>query len=252
MRRDIIVVNDFYQDPDAIAAYARAQPFYNPYALHTRGSSAPEHMVGADWYTTRFKKAAVCPFKSSREFIKKLESITGEEIDQEHWKKDFPENEDGSIVAPRPDLIDPSKPGTFNNLLPGATSCRWNCSFTVKTHAQPLGTGVHNHMRDEWNTVGDDGWAGIVYLNKNAPRDSGLKLFRNRHGNNLEWMSSAERWELVDDFANIYNRLILVRGSMPHVGGPGFGNSIETGRLFQTLFFKVKKGSEQNSSIIAL
>ncbi len=244
MKREIIVVNDFYQDPERIVHYAMGLEYCSPYAHNQRGSSSPDEMMKAPWLTSRFKKALDCPFKSSTELLSKLEKIIGEEIDLEHWNRDFPELPDGSVSIPRPDLIDPTQPDTFENLLPNATSCRWNCAFNIKLHDQPMGTGVHNHMKDRWNSVGPDGWTGLIYLNKEAPRATGLKLFKNTFGNDLEWMSDPDRWELMDEFANVYNRLILVRGWMPHAGGSGFGTSIETGRLFQTLFFKTKKVQE--------
>lgn len=251
MKREIIVVNDFYADPDAVERYARGLEYYSPYANNQIGSSSPEEMARAPWLASKFIEAARCPFKSSAAFIAVLEKITGEPIDLEHWNKGFPENPDGSLVTPRPDLVDPTQPGRFANLRPDATSCRWNCGFNIKLHPQPAGTGVHNHVRDEWNSVGADGWAGIVYLSKDAPRESGLKLYRNLHGNDFEWMSDPNRWQLIDQFANIYNRLILVRGWMPHVGGPGFGDGIANGRLFQTLFFKSKKTEQYDSCKLA-
>jgi hypothetical protein len=241
MKRTIVVADDFYADPDAVVRYALSQRFYSPYANNTLGSSEPEAMARARWYSTIFKEAADCPFKSSKDLIAKLEHIVGEKIDLEHWNKSFPENPDGTIVMPRPDVIDQNKPVTFDNLRPDAISCRWNCAFNVKLRVHELGTGVHNHMKDIWNSVGPDGWAGTIYFNKNPPQGSGLRLFKNKNGNDLEWMTAADRWELVDEFANVYNRLVLVRGSVPHVGGSGFGTDIATGRLFQTFFFKTER-----------
>ena len=238
MKREIIVANDFYADPDAVIRYAKSLPYYSPFFNSRLGSSRPEDMAQSSWFTSMFKEASECPFKSSEEFILKLQGIVGEEIDRDHWNKGYPENPDGTITIPRPDLIDPNGPYTFENLIPDATSCRWNCAFNVKIHEQMPGTGVHSNAKDRWNMVGEDGWAGLIYLNKDAPRDSGLKTYKNKLGNDLEWMTASDRWELIDDFANIFNRLILVRGRWPHVGGSGFGSGIQDGRLFQTLFFK--------------
>lgn len=252
MRRDIIVVDNFYEDPDAVVAYAKSLLYYSPYAHNHKGSSTPEDMRHARWITSRFKKASECPFKSSEAFIARLEKIIGEEVDREHWNKDFPENADGSVVTPRPDLIDPSLPPKFENLKPNAVSCRWNCSFTFKFFDHPKGTGVHNHMQDTWNAVGADGWTGLIYFNKSAPPGSGLRLWRNKHGNDLEWMSTADRWELIDEFSHVYNRLILVRGRTPHSGGSGFGSGMEDGRLFQSLFFKTKRVYEIDNSSLPL
>lgn len=234
MKREVIIVNDFYKDPDAIAKYARSLKFYSPY----HGSSDPQDLAKAFWVSSLFKKAKDCPLKSSSQLIKTLEEVTGEEVDLEHWNKDFPENPDGSVITPRPDLINSDLPPRWDNFN---SSCRWNLGFNVKYLLAPDGTGVHNHVTDQWNSVGENGWAGIVYLNKNASRDTGLRTWINKFGAPLEWMTDKERWEMLDCFANVYNRLILVRGWMPHSGGSGFGDSVQNGRLFQTLFFKTKE-----------
>lgn len=255
MKRDVIIVNDFYENPDDVVRYARSLRYYNPWVNNEEGSSRFEDMMNPATRVSFFKKAKDCPFKSSKVFIQTLERLTGEEIDRDFWNKDFPEDPvTGSVIRLRPDLIDPTevdlqgpyKNPRFSNLIPDAVSCRWNCVFQVKHLRHEPGTLIHNHMKDAWNRVGIDGWTGLIYLNPEAPRDSGLKTYRNKYGNDLEWMTSADRWELIDDFANVYNRLILIRGEFPHVGGSGWGSTLEDGRLFQTLFFKTK-GTEKIS-----
>jgi hypothetical protein len=242
MKREIIAVNNFYENPEEVVRYAMSLKYYNPWIYNQKGSSVPEDMIRAVTRVSFFRKAKDCPFKSSKKFISTLEQIVGEEIDLDHWNKDFPENPiDGTLITPRPDLIDPTKPESFDNLAPDSTSCRWNCIFQVKHLKHEPGTEIHNHTRDIWNSVGLDGWTGLIYLNEDAPRDSGLKTWKNKYNNNFEYRTSADRWELIDDFANVYNRLILIRGDMPHVGGSGWGDNLNNGRLFQTLFFKTKK-----------
>ena len=45
-------------------------------------------------------------------------------------------------------------------------------------------------------------------------------------------------WEQVDFIGNIFNRLVVYRGSLFHRSVlPGFGKDKEPGRLFQTFFF---------------
>jgi hypothetical protein len=47
-----------------------------------------------------------------------------------------------------------------------------------------------------------------------------------------------DKWEQVNFVGNIYNRLVVYRGSMYHRSVlPGFGTDKYTGRLFQTFFF---------------
>jgi hypothetical protein len=122
-----------------------------------------------------------------------------------------------------------------------ARSCFWNCCFHLKPETyQPLGEGVHNHVTDIWNSVGENGWAGLIYLSLNAQLDGGLKLWRNRNpARNYDWMTPRDNWEQVDDFGNVFNRLILTRGNVPHSGAAGWGTNLEDGRFYQTFFFKV-------------
>jgi hypothetical protein len=222
MRTDVIVVNNFYKNPDAVRAYALAQPYYYPYQMRAAIESGKEQPT---WQSTFFKPAEECVFKSSEALITRLEQLTRERVDRAHWNRGFP--------------VDAAQ-----NLLPGyhkiERSCRWNCSFHVKYKKHEIGTGVHNHVTDYWNSVGRFGWTGLVYLNPDAPRDAGLRTWKNRLGKDFEWMTSKDRWELIDEYANVYNRLILCRGRIPHSGGAGFSDDFrpENGRLFQTFFFK--------------
>lgn len=225
-RRSIIVLEGFYRDAQAIRNYALKQSYYAPYedeeALRTGRQRAT-------WWASRFRLADECPFKSCRQLVDVLEHATGETIDMEHWRAPF--------------LVDAaSKP--LHNPGEGKYSCLWNCCFHVKPeNGQKLGDGVHNHVTDSWNSVGPDGWAGIIYLNPVAPLDGGLHLWRNVEPlNQYDWMTSAENWELVDSFANLFNRLILVRGDVPHSGASGWGNCLENGRLYQTFFFRTVPG----------
>jgi len=166
-----------------------------------------------------------CPFKSSQRLIEALEHAVGETIDMEHWRAPFPLDAD-------------SKP--LRHLGKETRTCLWNCCFHVKPdNGQQLGAGVHNHVTDKWNSVGPDGWAGIIYLSPVAPVEGGLHLWRNvEPERQYDWMTPAENWELIDSFGNVFNRLVLVRGDIPHSGARGWGDRLENGRMYQTFFFK--------------
>jgi len=221
-RRSIVVLDNFYCRPDLVREYALRQRFYLPYqdkADVTAGRKT------ATWWASRFRSAKSCPFKSSDALRVALEKAVGERIDIEHWEGDYPVDDEG-----RPKALDGISPRT----------CLWNCCFHVKPHnGQRLGDGVHNHtVVDGWNAVGENGWAGIVYLDPAAPLTGGLNLWRNRDSRrNYDWMTPAANWELIDSFGNVYNRLVLVRGNIPHSGAAGWGDRIENGRLSQTFFF---------------
>ncbi|WP_027344394.1 hypothetical protein [Hamadaea tsunoensis] len=221
-RRSIIVIDDFYRDPLAVRRYALGQSFYTPYEDEAKVRAG---IVAATWWATRFRAAAQCPVKSSGALLAALEQAVGEPVDRDHWNAPF--------------AVDAAA-----NPLPTADgrgqSCLWNGCFHVKPdNGQQLGNGVHNHVTDQWNGVGPDGWAGIVYLSPDAPLDGGLHLWRNtRPGHDFDWMTPAENWQRVDSFGNVFNRLILVRGDVPHSGARGWGSRIEEGRLYQTFFFR--------------
>lgn len=223
MRTDLIIVDNFYSDPWSVREYALRQRYYFPYEAPfdvARGFARPT------WMASAFKDSADCPFKSSTTLVKTLSELTGEPIDMDHWQADFPLDEEG---RPSPDAAKYADRG-----------CVWNCSFHCKPeNGQQLGGGVHNHVTDLWNGVTPDGWAGLIYLNRDAPLSGGLHIWRNRDpARAYDWMTPAENWELIDSLGNVPNRLILARGNLPHSGAGGWGDSLETGRLYQTFFFR--------------
>lgn len=215
IQRDIIVVENFYSNPHSVRDYALGlldSDYYLPYNVKT-------------WYASKFKEWHECPFKSSESLIKSLGDITGEEVDLDFWRLSYPEmgsKEDGDRNYTK--------------------SCKWNCTFHVKpVTGQQLGHGVHNHVTDVWNGVGENGWVGLIYLNPDAPLDTGLHTWQNKDvEKNYDWMSPPENWSLLDSYSAIFNRLILCRGKLPHSGADGFSDIIEKGRLYQTFFFKTK------------
>jgi hypothetical protein len=223
MRTSVIVVDNFYRQPDTVRRIALDADYYPPY----QSSEDIEAGTPASWLSSRFLEAEKCPFKSSERLIRTLERITGATIDREHWRRSFPLDAEG---RPAPNCEEYADRG-----------CLWNCTFHIKPKTgQQLGEGIHNHVTDIWNSVGVNGWAGLVYLNREAPRTAGLSLWDNydpRH--QFDWMTEAENWELRDQFSNIYNRLLLMRGDIPHSGADGWVDSLERGRLYQTFFFRV-------------
>jgi hypothetical protein len=103
-------------------------------------------------------------------------------------------------------------------------------------------------------------WAGVCYLTPNAPLSAGTGLFRhkdtgltmapkNKDGSyNDELLSQIyneaqdmTKWELVDNLANVYNRLVLYRGDHFHMSMDYFGQDRYDGRLFQTFFFNTER-----------
>lgn len=229
MRKDIIIVDNFYQDPLEVRDYALKEldiNHYLPYGINT-------------WRATKTKKWSECPFKSSESLVQRLSDITGEEVDLDMWRLDYPEHNSKEDITPNQD-----HPDWGGKLYRNA---KWNCAFHVKPlTGQKIGEGVHNHVTDVWNCVGEDGWVGLIYLNPNAPNDSGLFLWENLDKQkNYDWMTPANNWKLIDSLGAVFNRLILCRGAKPHSGADGFSNLDEEGRLYQTFFFTTKKSTRK-------
>ena len=229
MIKDVIIIENFYKDPYKVREYALKQlssDCYFPYGDNT-------------WKATKTKKAKECPFKSSESLISRLNDITGEEIDLNIWNLDYPPHNSKEDATPNQD-----HPRWEGKIYKNA---KWNCAFHLKPKTgQKLGQGVHNHVTDIWNCVGEDGWVGLIYLNPHAPNDSGLFLWENHDSSkNYDWMSPAENWKLIDSLGAAFNRLILCRGKKPHSGADGFSNLDEEGRLYQTFFFTTKNNSRK-------
>ena len=226
-RRDIVIVDDFYEDPLRVREYA----------LHQLETNAYFPYGSPTWFSDRFKEWHECPFKSSDELLAKLEFLTGELVDREHWRRSFPLDKTSENLV---DLV------VGEELRRTPRSCRWNCTFHMKPDVgQKLGEGVHNHVTDVWNCVGPNGWVGLVYMNPDAALDTGLFLWDNvDRSRNYDWMTPPENWRLVDSIGAVFNRLVLCRGRQPHSGANGFAPTIREGRLYQTFFFETRQALE--------
>jgi len=256
MNLELIIVDNFYKKPDNVRKYALEQKYYHPYEKKKDVATGKK----SSWETSYLMKKNNCPFRSSNKLISTFERLTGDKIDMEYWNREVPVGEadleevfDALYVFSRK-MKEKRKLGNDELLTEiekkfteETKPSMWNCCFQVKYDL--IDDGIHNHIQNYWQHVGETGWSGIIYLNKDAPIESGLRLWRNKYGNDEEWFTDSKRWELVDSLANIYNRLILFRGPLPHSGGRGFGDSIDTGRLFQTFFFRLdqKAGPEKKS-----
>jgi hypothetical protein len=99
------------------------------------------------------------------------------------------------------------------------------------------------------------GWAGVLFLTPNAPLSAGTAIYKHKETGLMSWKyvehtdeenrtaaplletQDFTKWDLVDRFANVYNRLVLYRGEYFHTSLDYFGTNKENGRLFQTFFF---------------
>jgi hypothetical protein len=90
-------------------------------------------------------------------------------------------------------------------------------------------------------------WAGVCYLTPDAPYTGGTAFYRHketgefRRSNKDHEGYDYTKWDQFDRVGNKYNRLIIYRGDLYHASLDYFGNSNETGRLFQTFFFNTER-----------
>ena len=98
-------------------------------------------------------------------------------------------------------------------------------------------------------------YAGVIYLTPDAPLDSGTSFWKSKNSGLLEYRDKDHKlgnltfgsknehakdpnqWELVDQVANVYNRLVLWSGKKIHSATNYFGDNPENARLFQVFFF---------------
>lgn len=101
-------------------------------------------------------------------------------------------------------------------------------------------------------------WAALCYLTPEAPLTAGTGIFKhkatgmssyNYRNPSTEYhekqppghdFQDMTKWEMVDRFGNVFNRLILYRADNYHMSLDYFGNNKENGRLFQVFFFNTE------------
>jgi hypothetical protein len=101
-------------------------------------------------------------------------------------------------------------------------------------------------------------WAGVLYLTPDAPISSGTGIFKHKKTGMMtfDYRNTSEeyikqsppgedsqdytKWDMVDRYGNLFNRLILYRADNYHVSLDYFGNTKENGRLFQVFFFNTE------------
>jgi len=101
-------------------------------------------------------------------------------------------------------------------------------------------------------------WAGVLYLTPDAPISAGTGVFKHKKTGMMtfDYRNTSEeyikqsppgedsqdytKWDMVDRYGNLFNRLILYRADNYHVSLDYFGNTKENGRLFQVFFFNTE------------
>jgi hypothetical protein len=207
--RDVIIVDNFYEDPDAVRHYALGleyelyKPGWYSSALEIRDNPLKGRGV-------RLAHAAI------RE---RLSGIVKDDADLETW-----------------DSSGDGWNGAFH----------YKVGRGFKRHLAPmLGSSIHNHVgRDE--DVRPGGWSGLVYLNPKPPVSGGTTIWMNRLTGQC-WTLDSQYSRNWDDFEpvleveNRYNRLILFYASIYHLAASGWGTTREDARMFQTFFWNVRR-----------
>lgn len=96
-------------------------------------------------------------------------------------------------------------------------------------------------------------YAAVLYLTPSAPLSGGTSMYQHkftkleksddeRQKRLLDRDSQAlDEWNTVDRVGNKFNRLVIFDGRRSHMSDDYFGDSHQTGRLFQVFFFNIEK-----------
>lgn len=117
-----------------------------------------------------------------------------------------------------------------------------NGCFQITLPKDP--TVYHHDLQD---------WAGILYLDKNAPLNAGTKTYKNIEDGARDRFSETKNtyrkghldsslFKEVDSIGNVFNRLVLMDGALIHSAGEYYGDSLQNGRLVQLFFFDITTG----------
>lgn len=123
----------------------------------------------------------------------------------------------------------------------------YNGAFQITTSRDR--SWVHT---DGWNN-----WAGVLYMTPNAPLRSGTATYMHKDGERFlyklksnddpeknkfdETSQDMTKWHMVDNIANVFNRLIIFNANQFHTSMEYFGQNLQDGRLFQTFFFSTER-----------
>jgi hypothetical protein len=223
----VAVVDDFYNDPDAVHRIALSKPFFQYHP------PTPDQ-VGAKAST--FAGMEPCWFSTA------LVRNMGEDVHNPQM---------GYRYNP------PELRHRFENLLHESVTVDtwesmgdyWNGAFhLINEHWQSCGAAIHHHYRK--GDVYPRGWSGVVYLSPHAPPWSGTSIWRHRvtgtciASQGVRYYRGPDtraHFDLAFLIENRYNRLVLFRENILHRAETGFGTGHTTSRLTQTFFFQTER-----------
>ena len=224
----LIVVDDFYPDPDVVRRTALAQEFYHykpPLAEQVGQDIANEYADSTpQWLSSALLryhgKTVNIPHPGYRYADRDvIEAIAKILPDDDTIKMDTTWSESGDW---------------------------WNGAFHLQFKTANTYRVIHHHYRD--GDVVPIGWSGVVYLSPNPSNEQqGTTIWRENKsgrctaskGNKYE--TDPDKFTLALSVENKYNRLVLFRENVLHRAASGFGDVPGNARLTQTFFFQIKE-----------
>jgi hypothetical protein len=216
----VIIVDDFYDEPDAVRDLALRQDFvqYSPPSIEQVGQDIANQFqeLRGTWLSTALfvfmGQAVRRPIDGfayrPMSLLDRLTDVVGERILLDTWES----GGDG-----------------------------WNGVFHLIGDDWAVGRGnIHHHYKS--GDV-DRGWSGLVYLSPDATPSAGTSIWRDRHTGGCvaaygaKFESDENHFEMALLLENRYNRLVLFRESVLHRVEHGFGCG-KSSRLTQTFFFR--------------
>jgi hypothetical protein len=129
------------------------------------------------------------------------------------------------------------------------------CSGTFQYNIASDKSWIHTDSIEEV-PEGYESWAAIIYLTPNSPYSAGTGFFKFCDGtitndeielmNNRKDIQQAARecktnkWRIVSNIGNIFNRFILFKADQLHMSLDYFGTDKHDGRLIQVFFLCIK------------
>ena len=228
-----IVIDNWYDDPDAIRKHAvkHIEADGTTGASKKSLESRREHSPRWEPYPGTRCKAVMGNLAWN---FQMMERVVGCELDEDRWCF-LP----STTLDPNMTVFDPDKkqPVIKNTKILLAMDVISNGTF-AKTTKDSLWR-VHNDTPNEL--------AAVIYLEPDAPFDTGTSFYRHietgatKMGKLLTDVDKVDaydrdKWEEIDRIGNVYNRCVIFDANRYHCATKYTGD-----RVFQTFFFDLKE-----------
>jgi hypothetical protein len=203
--RDVVVIDNFYEDPDAVRAYALGLE-YVEYSPRWHASALEVEDNALRGRGVRLASAALRG---------RLEQILRCTIDEDSWET-AGDGWNGAFHYKTGGILKRFGSSIHNHVGRDADLRPGGWSGLVYLSPDP------------------PAWSGTsLWLHRKTGRCWTTES---------KYQMNFDDFELVFESDNRYNRLVLFQGSVFHLAHDGFGSRLGNARLFQTFFFNVKTG----------